>query len=108
MEELFACWRCICRGHCSGLLHSIQVSLQHLFKSLDGATSEPVCILGPIGRALATREKLHIKQFHSISCDLSYLNLQELSIDQRSVNEICDAVAKAKSSIDLPFEIQVF
>ena len=94
LEELFVCWNCICHSHCSGLLHANELPLRQLFKSLDGVTSERVRNSGPIGRALATCEKLPIKQFRSISCNLSHLNPQELSTDQRYVYEICDAVAK--------------
>ena len=45
------------------MLHANELPLRHLFGSLDGATSGSVAFSGPIGKALATCEKLPIKPF---------------------------------------------
>ena len=67
------------------MLHANELPLQHLFKTLDGATSAPDAFLGPIVKTLVNGEKLPIIPFQQIFCDFPYLNSKE----PNTVNVIC-------------------
>ena len=83
------------------LLHANELPLRHLFQTLDGATSGPVGFTGKLGKALTNCEKLPIKQYQSIDCDLPAVISDDLSTDQSYLYDMCDAVSNGKCAVNM-------
>ena len=73
-------------------------TLRHLLIHLDGATSGPRVLIGKIGKAMSTCEKLPIVVFTPLESDLPPMIL---STDQKYLYDICDAVSKGFCSVPL-------
>lgn len=78
-EEMFDCpvqWL-ICLLHCN------ELPFRHLFVKLDGVTSGPNDLFGPIGRQLHHCETLLIVRFNRIPFILPNVDVETLSSDKR-------------------------
>lgn len=79
------------------MLHTNELPLRHLFKTLDGSTSGPLSFSGPIGSELKHCEEKSIVNFENIACyhdmpELSEDVLDDLSCDQKYLYEIIKAI----------------
>lgn len=74
------------------LLHANELPLRHILQALDGKTTGPNSLSGPIGSLLATCESRPIENFIAIEADLPKMNEEDLSTDQKYLYQICCAI----------------
>ncbi|VEN43556.1 unnamed protein product, partial [Callosobruchus maculatus] len=78
-------------------LHTNELPLRHLINFLDGSTTGPKDLCGPIGQALKGCESLPIVDFNIIESNMPVLDESvstELSTDQKYLFDICNAISK--------------
>ena len=85
------------------LLHANELPLQHLFETLNGATTGPRQFSESIGKRLASCIQQPDTSFKSVRLteDLSNVDLKELSRDQQYLLEISSSINAGECSIDL-------
>lgn len=83
------------------LLHANELPLRHLLHALDGKTTGPHSLSGPIGSLLATCESRPVKKFLAIEADLPEINEEDLSTDQQYLYKICCAIKTGTCSESL-------
>ena len=82
-------------------LHTKELLLRQIFVHIDGATSGPQGFTGPIGKALASCHTFPVCNYDKIEGELSMIDSEELSTDQKYLHDICSAVVNGHSSLDL-------
>ena len=75
------------------MFHANVLLLHHLLAKLDGKTIDPRSFAGPIGKLLASCEKLVILKFEPIANFNMDIKPSELSTDQMYLYEICCLVS---------------
>ncbi|GBN18008.1 hypothetical protein AVEN_1395-1 [Araneus ventricosus] len=83
------------------LLHFNELTFRHLFINLDGETTVPKSVSGPIGTQLSKCEKLPGVNFKSNECEISEIERKILSKDQQYLLDISYAVKSGSSPEDL-------
>lgn len=83
------------------LLHANELPLRHLIRELDGRTSGPEGLTGPIGKQLVNCDKLPVVKFNSITSPEILVGDNELSTDQQYLLEIHRAVSSGECSSHL-------
>lgn len=83
------------------LLHLNELPLRHLLHHLDGQTTGPVGLSGPIGKQLQNCENLPVVKFKRIDCELTNIDKKDLSTDQRYLLSMCQAISNGNCSLDL-------
>ena len=82
-------------------LHANELPLRHLIENLDGKTSGPYGFTGPIGKQLLSCENNAIVKFEIINAEVSNIDLNDLSTDQKYLFEIHRAITKGICPPDL-------
>ncbi|GBN00155.1 hypothetical protein AVEN_77795-1 [Araneus ventricosus] len=79
------------------LLHANELPLRHLLQTLDGVTSDPRAVSGPIAIAIKTCEEIAIVPFGVIEGtslpEMGEFHIRDLSDDQRYLKEMFQAVS---------------
>lgn len=83
------------------LLHMNELPFPHLFHHLDGKTSGPQTLTGPIGKSLDNCEKRPIVQYQPIPTELPEVSAEDLSSDQKYLYRIVLAVTTGEFPTDL-------
>lgn len=83
------------------LLHMNELPFRHLFQHVDGKTSGPQTLSGPIGKQLENCEKRLVVQYRPISTVLPDVAEADLSTDQKYLFKIVSAVATGVFPDDL-------
>lgn len=87
------------------LLHYNELPLRHLLQKLDGHTSGPYKLSGPIGAQLNTCETLQVTEFEAIPVDwpnkMLQKNITDLSTDQDYLLRMCAAISCGECDPDL-------
>lgn len=83
------------------LLHLNELPFRHLFQTLDGETTGPKSFSGPIGSQLKNCEKLPVKTFQSIDCEIPEIERNILSKDQQYLLDISLAIKSGSRAVDL-------
>jgi hypothetical protein len=82
-------------------LHANELPLRHLIEKLDGKTSGPRGFVGPIGKQLQKCETLPIANFQPIKVDIPFVDINDLSTDQKYLIDIHQAVSSGECNPDL-------
>lgn len=82
-------------------LHGNELPLRHLLSHLDGQTTGPRALSGPIGKALQQCEKLPVVKFNRINSTLPDIPSRDLSTDQKYMYDICQAIITGTCSENL-------
>lgn len=83
------------------LLHFNELPFRHLFQYLDGKSTGPNSLKGPIGGKLIKCETLPVVQFESIDCQIPEIDKKTLSKDQKYLLEISEAIKSGECPKDL-------
>jgi hypothetical protein len=83
------------------LLHGNELPLRHLIQNLDGKTTGPRGFAGPIGNQLHKCETLNIEEFTPVVVDIPFVNVKDLSTDQKYLFEIHQAISNGNVSENL-------
>lgn len=83
------------------LFHYNELPFRHLFDFLDGKSSGPSSLKGPIGQNLIGCEKLTVVGFKSIDCEIPDIDRKVLSKDQQYLLDISMAIQSGKCNGDL-------
>lgn len=83
------------------LLHFNELPFRHLFQYLDGKSTGPNSLKGPIGEKLNKCETLPVVQFKSINCQIPEIDSKLLSKDQKYLLDISLAIKSGKCEEDL-------
>ena len=73
-------------------LHTNELLLSQLILYVDEATAGPHAFSGSIGKSLATCHSLLVRKHYRVDGELSMIDVQELSSDQKYFYEICNTV----------------
>jgi len=80
------------------LLHFNELPLKTIFQEIDGTTKGPTVFSGPIGKKIASCEKMPVVEFEKINTtDMPILRkevVEDLSNDQKYLYEIIDCIQK--------------
>lgn len=83
------------------LLHFNELPFRHLFQYLDGKSTGPNSLKGPIGEKLIKCETLPVVQFKAIDCPIPEIDRKVLSKDQKYLLDISVAIKSGKCEEDL-------
>lgn len=87
---------------CVCLLHGNELLLRHYFDHIDGMTTGPTSLSGPVGMQLPACHDLPIIKFQAIASlnmpDIPNEVLQDMSTDQQYMYQIVQAVSKGEVS----------
>ena len=83
------------------LLHANELPLRHLFFNLDGCTTGPNSFSGSIGKQLDKCLDSKVEAFEPIPTELSDLNIDLLSTDQKYLFQMCSAISSGTVSPNL-------
>ena len=86
------------------LLHCNELPLRHLIQVVDGKTSGPNTLTGPIGKVLPTCEQLPVINFRKINAELIDIPpaiYKDLSNDQKYLFRIVNAIIAGECGEDL-------
>lgn len=83
------------------LLHFNELPFRHLFEHLDGKTTGPSTLRGPIGEKLVACQKLPVINFQSIDCQIPEVDRKDLSKDQLYLLDISTAIKSGTCKGDL-------
>lgn len=83
------------------LLHFNELPLRHMFISLDGVTTGPKSLSGPIGAQLSDCEKQAVVNFENIHCVIPDIDRHVLSKDQKYLLDISTAIKSGNCPDDL-------
>lgn len=83
------------------LLHYDELPFRHLFQYMDGKSTGPNSLKGPIGEKLIKCETLPVVMFKSIDCQIPEIDRKVLSKDQKYLLDISMAIKSGKCQEDL-------
>lgn len=83
------------------LLHFNELPFRHLFQYLDGKSTGPKSLRGPIGEKLSGCEKRPVIAFKSIDCQILTIDRNILSKDQQYLLDISKAIKLGSCKEDL-------
>lgn len=83
------------------LLHFNELPFRHLFQYLDGKSTGPKSLRGPIGEKLSGCEKRPVIGFKSIGCQIPTIDRSILSKDQQYLLDISMAIKSGNCKEDL-------
>ena len=85
------------------LLHANELPLRNLWKVLDGKSTGPTSLPGPIGKQLENCERLPVISFIPIHCEDISVDIEDLSTDQKYLSEMFRAIRLGDVSESLSF-----